>query len=277
MPNAPELTIVVPVWNAGEFLPVCLASIEAQTFPGWRCVLVDDGSTDGSGPVCDEWAARDSRFSVIHKENGGASSARNAGLAAADTPWVYFFDADDAMAPCLLEAALSTQKQYPRDLAIWRSTSDWEEYQALPGMPRSHRRCTKEEMQLIFLQIALHTGVNTKLFRRDILTEHGFSFVDPDGRKNAPGEDALFSTRYMGVPVSGRAALLLPAQQPQLHHDQPEKIGPRPPHRDGRGARERLRGNAAPGIPGAAGEIPRLFHRRPGRAHRPALSALLCL
>ena len=203
MPNAPELTIVVPVWNAGEFLPVCLASIEAQTFPGWRCVLVDDGSTDGSGPVCDEWAARDSRFSVIHKENGGASSARNAGLAAADTPWVYFFDADDAMAPCLLEAALTTQKQFPRDLTIWRSTSDWQEFQALPGMPRTHRRCTQDEMQLIFLQIALHTGVNTKLFRRDILTEHGFSFVDPDGRKNAPGEDALFSTRYMQLFLAG--------------------------------------------------------------------------
>ena len=197
MPTSPELTIVVPVWNAGEFLPVCLASIAAQTFTGWKCVLVDDGSTDGSGAVCDEWAGRDGRFSVIHKPNGGASSARNAGLAAADTPWVYFFDADDAMASCLLEAALTTQKQYPRDLTIWRSTSDWQEYQALPGMPRAHRRCTKDEMQLIFLQVALHTGVNTKLFRRDILTEHGFSFIDPDGRKNAPGEDALFSTRYM--------------------------------------------------------------------------------
>ena len=197
MANAPELTIVVPVWNAGEFLPVCLASIAAQTFAGWRCVLVDDGSTDGSGAVCDEWAAKDGRFSVIHKPNGGASSARNAGLAAADTEWVYFFDADDAMAPCLLEAALSTQKQFPEDLTIWRSTSDWAEYRALPGMPRGHRRCSQEEMGLIFLQIALHTGVNTKLFRRDILTEHGFSFVDPDGRKNAPGEDAVFSTRYM--------------------------------------------------------------------------------
>ena len=197
MPNTPELTIVVPVWNAGEFLPVCLSSIAAQTFAGWKCVLVDDGSTDGSGAVCDEWAGRDSRFTVIHKPNGGASSARNAGLAAADTQWVYFFDADDAMAPCLLEAALSTQKQYPRDLTIWRSTSDWEEYRALPGMPRTHRRCSQEEMQLIFLQIALHTGVNTKLFRRDILTQNNFSFVDPDGRKNAPGEDALFSTRYM--------------------------------------------------------------------------------
>ena len=86
MPNAPELTIVVPVWNAGEFLPVCLASIEAQTFPGWRCVLVDDGSTDGSGPVCDEWAARDSRFSVIQPAwpppipRGSTSSTRT-------TPW----------------------------------------------------------------------------------------------------------------------------------------------------------------------------------------------
>lgn len=78
--RAPEISIIVPVYQAEKWMRRCLDSIVAQSFADWECILVDDGSTDDSGAVCDEYAARDNRFKVIHKENGGVSSARQVGL-----------------------------------------------------------------------------------------------------------------------------------------------------------------------------------------------------
>ena len=107
--HSPQVSIVVPVYNAGHWLSRCLDSIQDQTFARWECILVDDGSTDGSGDICDSYAAKDPRFSAIHKANGGVSSARNAGMDAARAPILVFADADDAMAPDLLEQAVGMQ------------------------------------------------------------------------------------------------------------------------------------------------------------------------
>ena len=74
------ISIIVPVYNAEAFLKKCVESIQAQTFAEWELLLVDDGSTDGSGELCDELAATDTRIRVFHKQNGGVSSARNAGI-----------------------------------------------------------------------------------------------------------------------------------------------------------------------------------------------------
>lgn len=98
----PLVSIIVPVYNAEKYLRRCLGSIAGQTFAGFECILVDDGSTDGSPAICDEWAAKDGRFQVIHQKNGGASAARNAGIEAARAPWLFFIDSDDAISPCAL-------------------------------------------------------------------------------------------------------------------------------------------------------------------------------
>lgn len=90
-----RFTIIVTIYNAEQTLQRCLDSIVAQSYPDWETILVDDGSTDGSGNVCEEYAARDSRFKVIHQENGGNSFAMNTGLAHANSEWVTFCDADD--------------------------------------------------------------------------------------------------------------------------------------------------------------------------------------
>ena len=97
------ISIIVPVYNVREWLPDCLDSIAAQTWKDWEAVLVDDGSTDGSGEICDAVAGKDRRFRVIHKKNGGVASARNVAVSAANGRYLYFIDADDSMHPRALE------------------------------------------------------------------------------------------------------------------------------------------------------------------------------
>lgn len=91
----PLITVIVPVYRVEKYLPVCLESLFAQTYRNLEIVLVDDGSPDACGRICDEYARRDSRATVIHQENAGVSAARNAGLAKARGTYIGFVDADD--------------------------------------------------------------------------------------------------------------------------------------------------------------------------------------
>lgn len=93
----PSVSIIVPVYNTAKYLHRCLDSILQQSFKDFEVLLVDDGSTDNSGEICDEYAAKDSRIRVFHKENGGVSSARNVGLDNAVGEWVTFVDSDDEL------------------------------------------------------------------------------------------------------------------------------------------------------------------------------------
>ena len=109
MEHTPYISVIVPVYKVADRLPACLESLRAQTFSDFECILVDDGSPDECGAICDEVAAADSRFSVIHKQNAGLSAARNAGLDIARGEYVVFLDADDELAPRALEYAARVQ------------------------------------------------------------------------------------------------------------------------------------------------------------------------
>lgn len=89
------ISVIVPVYNVEKFLPRCIDSILSQTYCNLEIILVDDGSTDTSGRICDDYALKDSRVRVFHKENGGVSSARNLGIAKAVGDWIMFVDGDD--------------------------------------------------------------------------------------------------------------------------------------------------------------------------------------
>lgn len=97
-----KISVIVPVYNTEKYLQRCVDSILAQTFTDFELLLVNDGSTDGSGAICDEYAQKDSRVRVFHKENGGASSARNLGLDNAKGEWITFCDSDDYVYTCWL-------------------------------------------------------------------------------------------------------------------------------------------------------------------------------
>ena len=103
------VSIIVPVYNVENFLEQCLKSIENQSYTNWEAWLVDDGSTDTSGKICDDYAEKNSKFHVIHKENGGQSSARNVALDHITGDLVTFLDSDDYFAADVLEKMIQTK------------------------------------------------------------------------------------------------------------------------------------------------------------------------
>lgn len=119
MENTIELSIIVPVFNIEEFIAQCIESILAQSLSEFECILVDDGSQDGSGKICDLYAERDGRIKVIHKTNGGLVSARKVGLAAAQGKYIAFVDGDDWIEPDIYKRLIDEIKKTPgSDLVV---------------------------------------------------------------------------------------------------------------------------------------------------------------
>ena len=119
------ICVIVPVYKAMATLDRCVESILAQEVAGGlTCILVDDGSPDDSGKLCDAWAARDARVTVFHQEDKGVSGARNAGLSAADSEYIVFLDSDDALRPGALQAAVDAQNDAPQNFVLWYYTTD---------------------------------------------------------------------------------------------------------------------------------------------------------
>lgn len=112
----PKVSIIVPVYNVETYLPECLDSVLRQSYVNWEAILVDDGSTDDSGRICDDYAARDSRFRVIHQTNAGAANAKNTGLDQVTGAYVAFLDSDDWVEPDWLETLVKTAKGQQADV-----------------------------------------------------------------------------------------------------------------------------------------------------------------
>lgn len=113
-----KISVIIPVYNKIHYLSGLLEQLRAQTFTDFECLLIDDGSTDGSGVVCDEFAARDARFRVFHIPNGGVSHARNLGLDHARGEYVTFIDSDDGIRPDYLENLVRCMEESDAQLVI---------------------------------------------------------------------------------------------------------------------------------------------------------------
>ena len=107
----PELSVIVPVYNTKSYLPECVNSILHQSFSDFELILIDDGSTDGSGALCDDFAAADARVKVLHQQNLGQAAARNNGVLQAKAELLCFIDSDDAVHPSLLELFLKAYRE----------------------------------------------------------------------------------------------------------------------------------------------------------------------
>ena len=118
------ISIVVPVYNCEKYIGKCIKSIQKQTYKNWNLILVDDGSADRSGEICDGFAQKDARITVIHQKNKGSVEARKAGVlsqAAQSNPWIMMCDADDTMPSDALEKLYNTARKYGAEMVVGQS------------------------------------------------------------------------------------------------------------------------------------------------------------
>lgn len=169
------ITVIVPVYNVEKHLEKCVKSIQGQTYKELEIILVDDGSTDSSGLLCDSLAAEDSRIHVIHKSNGGLSSARNAGLDAAKGDYVGFIDSDDYIAPDFYESLLKISDN-PNTIVCSR-IARVDETGAVFQRTYDHDKAEITSISEYIRELLLHTGdvsVCSKLFPRSLIGKHRF-------------------------------------------------------------------------------------------------------
>ena len=131
----PLISLVIPVYNVEKYLDKCMESVLAQTYDNFEVILVDDGSTDNSGKMCDEYAKRDSRVIVYHQQNSGVSVARNVGIENAKGEFISFIDSDDWIDKNYLQKLVSAQIKYNADLTICEYTNIYDD-----GKLRDRRR-----------------------------------------------------------------------------------------------------------------------------------------
>ena len=129
-----KISVIVPVYKVEKYLSDCVESILAQTHKDLEIILVDDGSPDRCGAMCDEFAKRDSRVRVIHKENGGISDARNAGLAVCTGDYIGFVDSDDRIASDMYESLAAFAEKEDLDVAMCGTTEVWPDHES--GTPK---------------------------------------------------------------------------------------------------------------------------------------------
>lgn len=166
--NAPLISVIIPVYNAEPYLRRCLDSVLAQTYGRLDIILINDGSKDRSGFICDEYAKRDGRFRVLHQENRGQSAARNAGLDIASGDCVGFVDADDWIYPDMYETLVRLLEETGADIAQCRYVSgDW--HPRTDSSPAYEIRMFEgvEILRATFLEI-VPLSLWDKLFRADL-------------------------------------------------------------------------------------------------------------
>ena len=180
------VSVIIPVYNVEKYLARCIQSVCGQSYQGLEIILVDDGSKDKSGVICDEYAERDGRIKVIHKENGGLGDARNAGVEKAEGKYLLFVDSDDRIHENLVRDTVETAEKNQADMVIFDYIGEEENGNLTDRFtfPFSANRVIEvaEEKELIMRSCS---AVN-KLIRRELWKESGFQ-TGFSSCPNAPG------------------------------------------------------------------------------------------
>lgn len=172
------ISIVIPIYNAETTLKRCLDAVRNQTYTNIQAVLIDDGAKDGSGKICDEYVELDSRFVVVHKENGGLSSARNAGIERADGEFIGFLDSDDWPETDMFENLYNAYKKFPdANIAQMMSRDFMPDGTLVKGPYKDSGETVWLDKKDYFSGLMCHTGDSsfcTKLFRAEWIKKYRF-------------------------------------------------------------------------------------------------------
>lgn len=191
----PTISVIVPVYKAEEYIKRCVNAIQAQTATDWELLLVDDGSPDQSGVLCDALAADDSRVRVIHKEqNGGAAAARNTGMDAATGTYIAFCDSDDAVSPQWLEHLLEAASEDTLPLCSHCRDSDGLGKEKTLSVPSGKRLEAARYYEYNIIGIAGFLW--NALYRRDVIEAHHLR-LRCQHDKGDYNEDLLFALQYV--------------------------------------------------------------------------------
>lgn len=191
------ISIIVPIYNVEKYLRRCIDSILGQTYRDLEVILVDDGSPDGCGAICDAYAEKDARVTVIHQKNAGVSAARNAGLACARGEWIGFVDPDDFIVPNMYQEMLDAINVTGAELAVCGYNyvdEDGKVDQRRLYVNAENEILTQKQLMSRFSDMppTVRLGVVNKLFHRDLLQKHELKFAE--GLHSS--EDVLFLTEY---------------------------------------------------------------------------------
>ncbi len=200
-----KVSVIVPVFNAGETLQKCIESVSAQHYQNFELLLINDGSKDRSGDICDKYAKKDYRIKVFHKKNEGVSSTRNVGLKEARGEYIVFCDADDWMAADYVQGLMDELERYDVDLVDQGFERVYNDGSRL-AESYDNTKCTQEDMtKWIEMLLTGHTGPFPKIYRAQIIQEHGLTF----DTSLEFCEDLVFNLQYMkhatrGIYFSGK-------------------------------------------------------------------------
>ena len=193
----PTFSIIIPIYNVEKYLTQCIESILNQTFTDWECILVNDGSTDGSGNICDNFVANDDRIKVIHKKNEGVSVARNIGIEVSKGEYIIFVDSDDWVDIDFLHVLNECIQD--TDILFYGNKYHYENKNIVIHMPHAITCYQKEYIEREILQLKYNRenyeyyGYTwDKVFKRDIIETHNIRFVPHLSLR----EDELFTSEY---------------------------------------------------------------------------------
>lgn len=203
--NTPEISIIVPVYNSAKYLSKCVEKLTSQTLHNIEIILVNDGSPDNSGVICDAFAQLDDRITVIHKENGGATSALNKGTYSATGNYIMYLDADDWIEPETCNIALSSANEYRADVVFWSYIKEFPD-KSIKETPIFHDHRLFEGDDLLWLRrriIGLYgkelqsptrtDAINAgwgKIYKRNLIVDNKVLWTDT---KEVGSSDVLFN------------------------------------------------------------------------------------
>ncbi len=202
------ISVIIPVYNVESYIKQCVDSVTGQTYTNLQIILVDDGSTDSCGKICDEYAAADKRITVIHQENGGLSSARNSGIEAAAGDYIIFVDGDDWIDADTCEKALAAAETHNTDVVLWSYIREFshnsmpkysfgEEDKLFEG--EDYRKVYKRligpvgEETAIPQNMEMLSSACTKMYKRLLINELRFFPTSVVGSEDIPFNTAYFS------------------------------------------------------------------------------------